>query len=110
MTFQEARAKLGLETQRQWADQSITRTTQCLLALFSQVTLLADRLVRQGTLPIPQEAWYAKQRPTFADALAALRQHYWKQMGFHLSRRKDHAGKLPKVLYDCLTYALCRAA
>src|SRR3712207_65609 len=41
VTFREARDHLGVETQRQWSDQAITRTTPCLLGLFSVVTLLA---------------------------------------------------------------------
>jgi hypothetical protein len=110
VTFQEVRRALGVETQRQWADQAMARTTPCLLALFSLVTLLADRLVRQGTLPLPQDAWYSKVRPTFADALAAVRQHYWTHMGFHVSGRQKQVGKLPSTLRECLTYALCRAA
>jgi DDE superfamily endonuclease len=57
VTFQEVRKTLGVETQRQWAEQAIARTTPCLLALFSLVTLLADRLVRRGTLPLPPDAW-----------------------------------------------------
>ena len=76
----------------------------------SQVTLLADRLVRQGTLPMPQEAWYTKPRPTFTDALAAVRQHYWTQVGFRVSARRNDKLKLPKALRESLTYALCRAA
>jgi hypothetical protein len=110
VTFQEARTSLGVESQRQWADQAIARTTPCLLALFSLVTLLADRLVRQGRLPLPPDAWYTKLRPTFADALAAVRQHYWQHTGFRVSGRKQQAGKLSSTLRECLTYALCRAA
>jgi DDE superfamily endonuclease len=110
VTFQEVRARLGVESQRQWADQAIARTTPCLLALFSLVTLLADRLVRRGTLPLPQDAWYTKGRPTFADALAAVRQHYWRHTGFRVSGRKQQVGKLSSTLRECLTYALCRAA
>jgi hypothetical protein len=110
VTFQEVRKNLGVETQRQWADRAIARTTPCLLALFSLITLLADRLVRRGTLPLPQDAWYRKQRPTFADALAAVRHHYWKQAGFRVSRRKNHMGKLSPTLRESLVYALCRAA
>jgi hypothetical protein len=110
VTFQEVRKNLGVETQRQWSDWAIARTTPCLLALFSLVTLLADRLVRQGTLPIPKEAWYTKPRPTFADALAAVRQQYWAQMGFRVSGNKDQIAKLPKALCESLIYALCRAA
>jgi hypothetical protein len=110
VTFQEVRRKLGVESQRQWADQAIARTTPCLLAVFSLVTLLADRLVRQGTLPLPQDAWYTKVRPTFADALAAVRQHYWEHRGFRVSHRKNHMGKLPPALRESLLYGLCRAA
>jgi hypothetical protein len=72
VTFQEVRTHLGVETQRQWANRAIARTTPCLLALFSLVTLLADRLVNQATLPLPRDAWYAKQQPTFAAALEGV--------------------------------------
>ena len=37
------RRHLGVETQRQWSDQAIRRTTPALLGLFSLVTLLAHR-------------------------------------------------------------------
>src|SRR4051812_40150784 len=40
-TFEEARRHLGLETQRQWSDLAILRTTPALLGLFSLVTLWA---------------------------------------------------------------------
>jgi hypothetical protein len=43
VTFEEARAHLGLETQRQWSDRAIARTTPVLLGLFSVVTLAAVR-------------------------------------------------------------------
>ncbi len=38
VTFREVRDHLGVETQRQWSDQAIARTTPCLLGLFSLVT------------------------------------------------------------------------
>jgi DDE family transposase len=44
VTFQEVRAHLGVETQRQWADLASARTTPTLLGLFSVVTLLAHAL------------------------------------------------------------------
>jgi hypothetical protein len=110
VTFQEARKHLGVETQRQWAKQAIARTTPCLLSLFSLVTLWADRLVRQGTLPLPSDAWYVKRRPTFADALAAVRQHYWTHTGFRVSGRQAQVRKLSNALRESLIYVLCRAA
>ena len=42
VTFEEARRHLGVETQRQWSDAAIARTTPVLLGLFSLVTLLAE--------------------------------------------------------------------
>lgn len=44
-----------------WSDWAIARTTPCLLALFSIVTLLAGRLVRGGKLPVRVEAWYLQR-------------------------------------------------
>jgi DDE superfamily endonuclease len=110
VTFQETRRTLGVESQRPWNDLAMARTTPCLLGIFSLVTLLADRLVRQGTLPMPHEAWYPKRWPTFADALATVRQHYWRQAGFRVSGCRKQVQKLSSTLRECLTYALCRAA
>ena len=47
VTFQEVRAHLGVETQRQWSDKAITRTTPLLLGIFSWVTLAAGLLRRE---------------------------------------------------------------
>ena len=44
VTFEETRAHLGLETQRQWSDQAIARTTPLLMALFSIVVLVAVKI------------------------------------------------------------------
>ena len=41
-TFEENRAHLGFETQRQWSDLAIERTPPCLLSLYSLVALLAS--------------------------------------------------------------------
>ncbi len=54
VTFEEVRAHLGVETQRQWSDLAITRTTPVLMALFSIVTLLALNLTREGIFPVRQ--------------------------------------------------------
>ena len=43
VTFQESRRHLGFETQRQWSELAIRRTTPALLGLFSLVTLIAHR-------------------------------------------------------------------
>ena len=79
-TFEEARRHLGFETQRQWSDQAIHRTTPLLLGLFSLVTLwAADQAARAGKLAVLGAAWYRKPDPTFADCLAAVRQVLWAE-------------------------------
>src|SRR5215211_5522247 len=71
VTFQETRRHLGVETQRQWSELAIRRTTPALLGLFSLVTLFAhQRMVARGAAAVRRAAWYRKPRPTFSDALA----------------------------------------
>lgn len=77
VTFAELRAHLGLETQRHWALRAVERTTPALFALFSLVVLCAHTL-HPASLPMRSSAWYAKQQPTFSDALAAVRAHLWR--------------------------------
>jgi DDE superfamily endonuclease len=110
VTFQEARAHLGVETQRQWSDRAIARTTPCLLALFSIVTLLAAQLSRRARMAVLTDSWYRKSHPTFADALAAVRRHIWLETGLLTSRRSREMQKPPPALRRSLAYALCYAA
>jgi hypothetical protein len=63
-----------METQRQWSDTAIARTTPVVLALFSLVTVLAHhRCCRKPELFVRQAACYAKRLPSFSDALATVR-------------------------------------
>ncbi len=110
VTFQEARAHLGVETQRQWSDKAIARTTPCLLALFSIVTLLAARLPAHERRHTAVAAWYAKPQPTFSDALTAVRRAIWREQSLRTSSR---GGDRPKRRFGMpahLAYALCHAA
>ncbi len=109
VTFHEVRTHLGVETQRQWSDKAIVRTTPALLGLFSLITLLANRSARRGKLPIRQSAWYTKQSATFSDALALVRQRLWRELGFSLSSPGADSSKLPKATLERLTHALCYA-
>ena len=110
VTFREVRDHLGVETQRQWSDQAIARTTPCLLGLFSLVALLAIRLSPRARLVVSAAAWYRKQQPTFADTLAAVRREIWRAQGFSTSRSSEDGRKLPGRLQQAITYALCQAA
>lgn len=106
VTFEEVRRHLGVETQRQWSDLAILRTTPCLLGLFSIVTLMADRIESTDELPLRQTAWYRKQHPTFSDALAAVRLHLWKSGNFLRSGSGTETMKIPKALYHRLLGAI----
>ena len=72
-TFEEARAHLGVETQRQWSDKATARTTPALFALYAMVTLMAAHLMGTHTMPVRTAAWYRKEYATFADTLALVR-------------------------------------
>ena len=110
VTFEEVRRHLGIETQRQWSDQAILRTTPCLLGLFSVVALVADRLDEAGALPVTQSSWYEKKVPTFSDALAAVRRSLWRSRCFVRSGRQTERVEIPQLVYERLTETLCYAA
>ena len=110
VTFQEARAHLGVETQRQWSDLAIARTTPALLGLFSLVTLLAHQLAGRNQLSVRRAAWHVKQWPTFSDALAAIRYQLWHHRDFHLSLPKADVVEIPRSLLKRFIDALCYAA
>jgi hypothetical protein len=110
VTFQEVRAHLGVETQRQWSDTAIARTTPCLLSLFSIVTLLAARLSARQRRRVAAAAWYPKPRPTFADALAAVRCAIWRDRTLATSPRRRARTKPRFRLPALWAYALCHAA
>jgi DDE superfamily endonuclease len=76
-TFEEARRHLGMETQRQWSDLAILRTTPALLALFSLVVLWASQLAAERGPAVECVRWYRKPLPTFSDALALVRHQLW---------------------------------
>lgn len=75
VTFEEVRAHLGVETQRQWSDLARGRTTLSLLGLYSLISLLAARLLKRRKLPARGAAWYAKQSATFSDTIAFVRRY-----------------------------------
>ena len=110
VTFREVREHLGVETQRQWSDKAIARTTPCLLALFSVVVLLAVRLPPSARLAVTTAAWYHKRRPSFADTLAAVHRHIWRQQGLLMSRQHPNTQKLRPALHKAIVHALCHAA
>jgi len=106
-TFQEARRHLGMETQRQWSELAIRRTTPALMGLFSIVTLFAHRRSMQA---VRQAAWYRKAHPTFSDALALVRKELWAHATFRGSPADTDTVKVPRGFVEHLTETLCYAA
>ena len=110
VTFEEGRAHLGLETQRQWSDQAIARTTPVLLALFSLVTVLALQLSPDSPIPVPVTAWYHKAEPTFADCLALVRRHLWRARYVVNSTPQAAFMQFPQAVLDLLIHDVPLAA
>jgi hypothetical protein len=110
VTFHEARAHLGVETQRQWSERAIARTTPALLGLFSFVTLLAHQPMTSSVVLLPSTAWYIKATPTFSDALALVRRRLWTHMAFPTSPCDADVEKVPRTLLNHLADLLCYAA
>jgi hypothetical protein len=110
VTFHEVRAHLGVETQRQWSDLAIVRTTPALLGLFSVVTLCAHELLHGQPLPARQAAWYTKPTPTFVDALALVRRQLWPVTIYGTSAAPTDSIQIPRVLWDRCTDTLAFAA
>jgi hypothetical protein len=110
VTFEEARRHLGVETQRQWSELAIRRTTPALLGLFSLVTLLAHQQLSRRPVRVRQAAWYHKAQPTFADALALVRRELWAPAAFRLCISEPDMVKVPRAFIERLTETLCYAA
>jgi hypothetical protein len=110
VTFEEARAHLGLETQRQWSDLAIARTTPVLLGLFSLVTLAAMRCHEAGLLSAEQTAWYVKVGPTFSDCLRLVRSRIWQARIGSTSEGEADVVQLPRGVFEAVVQGLATAA
>ena len=107
VTFEESRAHLGVETQRQWSDLAIERSTPCLLGMFSLITLFGRALHPDGTVPVQRTAWYHKTEATFSDVLATVRRQLWGNFTFQTSPRDPDVCLVPRSHVDRLAYAVC---
>jgi hypothetical protein len=109
VTLEEARAHLGIETQRQWNDWAIQRTTPALFGLYSLVTLMAHTMRQAQARVVRTAAWYAKVRPTFSDALAVVRRELWGSCRFAMSESHTEMIKIPRSLFERLSDTVCYA-
>jgi hypothetical protein len=107
VTFEEGRAHLGIETQRQWSDRAIERSTPLLFGLYSLVTLFGQTLHPNGQIPVAQAARYCKQTATFRDVLALVRRHLWSQVTFPTSPTDPGVVLFPRSTLERLPLAAC---
>jgi hypothetical protein len=107
VTFEESRAHLGVQTQRQWSDLAIERSTPCLLGMFSLVALFGKALHPDGKVPVQRTAWYHKTEATFSDVLAEVRRHLWGNVTYHTSSTDPDVCLVPRSHVDRLAYAVC---
>jgi hypothetical protein len=110
VTFEETRRHLGIESQRQWSDLAIARTTPVLMGLFSIVTLWAHKLQKEKSIKPQSSAWYQKVHPTFSDALASVRQQIWQNQKFLTSGKMGEVNNLFPGFINHLFTMVSRAA
>ena len=107
VTFEEGRAHLGIETQRQWSDRAIERSTPLLFGLFSLVALFGQALHPDGDIPVAQTAWYRKRVATFCDVLALIRLHLWGLETFPTSPTGPDVVLVPRSTLERFSLAVC---
>ena len=112
VTFEETRATLGVETQRQWSDKAIARTTPLLMGLYSFITLVALKMNQIKALASMEVAsWYDKKGElTFSDILALVRRDIWFQKNFSKSENTSDLNKYANETINALIYQLSIAA
>lgn len=111
VTFFEVRANLGVETQRQWSDKAIARTTPILMSVFSLICLFAIETLKNKSLPILSSAWYNKKgEATFADILAFVRRDIWTLRNYNDSRFDGEYVRIKPKDWEALVNQLVQAA
>ena len=100
----------GVATQRQRSDLAIRRTTPALPGRCARVALAAQPHLTQPADCVRQATWSRKALPTFADALALVRQEAWAQMASCRSTDAAEFVHVPRALVERFADALCYAA
>jgi hypothetical protein len=107
VTFEESRAHMGIESQRQWSDLATPRSTPCLFGLYSVVALVGYVLHPTGDIPFQSTAWYRKQQATFSDVLATVRRHFWGNLSYATCAHDPDLLLIPRADLDRLVQAAC---
>ena len=98
---------MGIESQRQWSDLAIERSTPCLFGLYSVVAFLGYVLHPAGDIPIQSTAWYRKQQATFGDVLATVRRQLWGNFSYSTSAHDPNLVLIPRSDLSRLVQAAC---
>lgn len=111
VTFEETRAHLGVETQRQWSDKAIARTTPLLMGLFSFVTLVALKMHQlKPLISMETASWYDKKEElTFSDIIAVVKRSIWSNKYFSKSPDSLDYDKYNDQTINSLIYQLSQA-
>jgi hypothetical protein len=107
VTFEELRAHMGVETQRQWSDKAIERTTPALFGLFSLVVLMALEITKTVPLSVLSFPWYKKTEATFSDVIALVRGHIWNFKYFVKSPETPDLVNFDEDLFKIMLHQLC---
>lgn len=91
VTFRECRDHLGIETQRQWSDLAIIRSTPLLFCMYTIIVIIGNNLWSTRGIEPLKTAWYDKKHLTFSDLLQSVRLELWKHKSD--SREKDESKK-----------------
>lgn len=110
VTFEEARALLGLETTRHWCRQSVLRVTPVLMGVFSAVALIWQQLPEKKRRCLSETPCYQKQHLTFADALYAVRRELWQTSLAGNRHQTRCLTRLPASLRQVILWHLSSAA
>jgi hypothetical protein len=72
--------------------------------------MLQHKPLSKPTIFACQAAWYIKTTPTFSDALAAVRAHWWRAIGLATSPHERDMTKVPRSVFRRLHDVACYAA
>lgn len=105
------RAHLGVETQRQWSDKAIGRTTPILMGLYSLACAIAKNMGQHTPLQPALASWYDKKdQATFSDVMTLIRRAIWAEKYFSISSANDDFIKLTPEDANSLINQLSMAA
>jgi len=112
VTFQEVRADVGFTAPHDGSAKSPGvpgRIAPCLLGLFSPVSLIFARQVRDQSVRLLHALSYAKEEVTLSDVVTTMRRLCWEAV---LKHSWEHRGvaKLPNRLRRTLLDHLSHAA